>query len=103
MLVYVLYHDESFLVHPKDPIWLHYEPFKWWLDGRQLEFPTALTHQNCYWEVGGCLIENATGVNPRRKGKNEETDQIEHTTRTDSSHQTALSSSGSGRQKDDAG
>jgi uncharacterized membrane protein len=31
MLAYVLYHDESFLVHPKDPIWLHYEPFKWWL------------------------------------------------------------------------
>jgi hypothetical protein len=78
-------------------------------DQRQLKLPSdnyfslALTHQNCYWEVGGCLIENATGVNPRRKGKNEETDQIEHTTRTDSSHQTALSSSGSGRQKDDAG
>lgn len=31
MLVYVLYHDESFLVHPKDPIWQHYAPFKWWL------------------------------------------------------------------------
>jgi len=31
MLAYVLYHDESFLVHPKDPIWQHYEPFKWWL------------------------------------------------------------------------
>lgn len=31
MLAYVLYHDESFLVHPKDPIWLHYEPFQWWL------------------------------------------------------------------------
>lgn len=31
MLAYVLYHDESFLVHPKDPIWLHYQPFKWWL------------------------------------------------------------------------
>jgi uncharacterized membrane protein len=31
MLAYVFYHDESFLVHPKDPIWLHYEPFKWWL------------------------------------------------------------------------
>jgi len=31
MLAYVLYHDESFLVHPKDPMWLHYEPFKWWL------------------------------------------------------------------------
>lgn len=31
MLAYVLYHDESFLVHPKDPMWHHYEPFKWWL------------------------------------------------------------------------
>jgi uncharacterized membrane protein len=31
MLTYVLYHDESFLVHPKDPLWQHYEPFKWWL------------------------------------------------------------------------
>jgi uncharacterized membrane protein len=31
MLAYVVPHDESFLVHPKDPIWLHYEPFKWWL------------------------------------------------------------------------
>jgi len=31
MLVYVVLHDESFLVHPKDPTWEHYEPFKWWL------------------------------------------------------------------------
>jgi uncharacterized membrane protein len=31
MLVYVLAHDESFLVNPKDPIWQHYESFKWWL------------------------------------------------------------------------
>jgi uncharacterized membrane protein len=31
MLVYVVVHDESFLVHPKDPMWQHYEPFKWWL------------------------------------------------------------------------
>ena len=31
MLAYVLYHDESFLVHPKDPYWHHYQPFKWWL------------------------------------------------------------------------
>jgi len=31
MLAYVIPHDESFLVHPKDPIWQHYEPFKWWL------------------------------------------------------------------------
>jgi uncharacterized membrane protein len=31
MLAYVIPHDESFVVHPKDPIWQHYEPFKWWL------------------------------------------------------------------------
>ncbi len=31
MLAYVIPHDESFLVHPKDQVWQHYEPFKWWL------------------------------------------------------------------------
>jgi uncharacterized membrane protein len=31
MLAYVIPHDERFLVHPKDPLWQHYEPFKWWL------------------------------------------------------------------------
>jgi uncharacterized membrane protein len=31
MLAYVIPHDESFLVHPKDPLWQHYESFKWWL------------------------------------------------------------------------
>jgi uncharacterized membrane protein len=31
MLAYVIPHDESFLVHTKDPLWQHYEPFKWWL------------------------------------------------------------------------
>jgi uncharacterized membrane protein len=31
MLAYVIPYDESFLVHPKDPMWQHYEPFKWWL------------------------------------------------------------------------
>jgi len=31
IFVYVLGHDESFLVHPKDPIWQHYKPFRWWL------------------------------------------------------------------------
>jgi uncharacterized membrane protein len=31
MFVYVLVHDESFLVNRRDPIWNHYEPFKWWL------------------------------------------------------------------------
>lgn len=31
MLAYVIGHDESFLVHPNDPVWQHYAPFKWWL------------------------------------------------------------------------
>ena len=31
MLAYVIPHDESFLLDPKDPIWQHYESFKWWL------------------------------------------------------------------------
>jgi uncharacterized membrane protein len=31
MLAYVLRHSESFLIHPKDPVWQHYQPFKWWL------------------------------------------------------------------------
>jgi uncharacterized membrane protein len=31
MMVYVLVHNESFLVNRADPIWQHYQPFKWWL------------------------------------------------------------------------
>jgi uncharacterized membrane protein len=31
MLAYVVPHDESFLVHSKDTVWQHYDPFKWWL------------------------------------------------------------------------
>jgi hypothetical protein len=31
MIVYVLYHNERFLIEPTHPIWQHYEPFKWWL------------------------------------------------------------------------
>jgi hypothetical protein len=31
MMVYVLYHNERFLIEPTNPIWQHYEPFKWWL------------------------------------------------------------------------
>jgi uncharacterized membrane protein len=31
MVAYVLRHNESFLVHPEDPVWHHYQPFKWWL------------------------------------------------------------------------
>lgn len=31
MMAYVLYHNERFLIEPSNPIWQHYEPFKWWL------------------------------------------------------------------------
>jgi len=31
MIAYVLYHNESFLVHPNDPVWHHYHAFRWWL------------------------------------------------------------------------
>lgn len=31
MMGYVLYHNERFLIEPENPIWQHYEPFKWWL------------------------------------------------------------------------
>jgi uncharacterized membrane protein len=31
MIAYVLQHNESFLVHPNDPVWQHYHPFRWWL------------------------------------------------------------------------
>lgn len=31
MLLYVLRHNESFLVHPDDPVWQHYHLFGWYL------------------------------------------------------------------------
>ncbi len=31
MAAYVLYHNERFLIDPANPVWHHYEPFKWWL------------------------------------------------------------------------
>src|ERR1700757_2624344 len=31
MMAYVLRHNESFLLNAKDPIWQHYQPFKWYL------------------------------------------------------------------------
>jgi hypothetical protein len=31
MTVYVLFHNERFLVEPENPVWQRYEPFKWWL------------------------------------------------------------------------
>jgi uncharacterized membrane protein len=29
--LYVLYHNERFLVEPENPVWQRYESFKWWL------------------------------------------------------------------------
>jgi len=31
MLLYVLQHNERFLIDHSDPVWQHYQPFKWWL------------------------------------------------------------------------
>lgn len=31
LLAYVLVHNESFLIHPQDPIWAHYRTIKWYL------------------------------------------------------------------------
>ena len=31
MLAYVLWHNESFLINRGNPVWLHYQPFRWWL------------------------------------------------------------------------
>lgn len=31
MMAYVLYHNERFLINASDPVWAHYQPFKWWL------------------------------------------------------------------------
>lgn len=31
MAMYVLQHNERFIVDPKAPVWDHYQPFKWWL------------------------------------------------------------------------
>jgi uncharacterized membrane protein len=31
MFAYVLVHNESFLIHSNDPVWQHYQTFKWWL------------------------------------------------------------------------
>src|SRR6476659_2510224 len=31
MALYVVYHNESFLIDAADPNWKHIEPFKWWL------------------------------------------------------------------------
>jgi hypothetical protein len=31
MALYVLYHNERFLIDAAHPVWQHYAPFKWWL------------------------------------------------------------------------
>jgi uncharacterized membrane protein len=31
MVAYILNHNETFLIHANDPVWQHYQPFKWWL------------------------------------------------------------------------
>lgn len=31
MVLYVLQHNERFLVNRSEPVWQHFEPFKWWL------------------------------------------------------------------------
>lgn len=31
MVAYVLQHNERFLINSKDPVWNHYQSFKWWL------------------------------------------------------------------------
>lgn len=31
MFAYVLRHNESFIINRGNPVWHHYEPFKWWL------------------------------------------------------------------------
>ena len=31
MMAYVLGHNEHFLIDATDPVWRHYQPFKWWL------------------------------------------------------------------------
>jgi uncharacterized membrane protein len=31
MMAYVLVHNESFLINRSDPVWNHYQSFKWWL------------------------------------------------------------------------
>ena len=31
MMAYVMYHNERFLIQPANPIWEHYQTFKWWL------------------------------------------------------------------------
>jgi uncharacterized membrane protein len=42
MMLYVLKHNERFLIDAKDPVWHHYDPFKWWLLPHGLAAASAL-------------------------------------------------------------
>ena len=42
MMAYVLNHNERFILHSSDPIWSHYQPFKWWLLPHGLSAACAL-------------------------------------------------------------
>ena len=42
MAIYVLQHNERFIVDPKAPVWNHYQPFKWWLLAHGLAGACAL-------------------------------------------------------------
>ena len=42
MIVYVLQHNESFLLNDSDPVWEHYQPIKWWLLPHGLAGATAI-------------------------------------------------------------
>jgi uncharacterized membrane protein YozB (DUF420 family) len=42
MMAYVLRHNEHFLIDPKDPVWQHYQPFKWKLLSHGLAGACAL-------------------------------------------------------------
>ena len=31
MALYILYHNERFLIEPSNPVWQHYQSIGWWL------------------------------------------------------------------------
>jgi uncharacterized membrane protein len=42
MMAYVLNHNERFLINAADPVWAHYQPFRWWLLPHGLAGASAL-------------------------------------------------------------
>jgi hypothetical protein len=62
----------------------------------------ALPHQFCYLRGGGCLMQNATGMN-RAGGTSEEADQVDYTEGASGECQAALSNGGSKWQEADPG